>query len=205
MNTQETILANTRPTTVMRPLKILIPFIKQHLEAGNEKARQAAMEDYRLAGEALWEAKAQVEPGQWGKWLAKNFELSKSTAYDYMQLANYMEIQLASDSGLAGNPQVVEPKSLSSVTRPNRPANHPSSSAWYKPVQEAANRVNVPQMKREAENKQKEKELERKLGLQLIDIGYRVLAAKLHPDHRGGSAIAMARLNRVRAILKGAL
>jgi hypothetical protein len=39
--------------------------------------------------------------------------------------------------------------------------------------------------------------LQRELGLQLIDIGWKALAKSMHPD-RGGSAEDMARLNRVR-------
>jgi hypothetical protein len=35
------------------------------------------------------------------------------------------------------------------------------------------------------------------LALQLIDIGYKVLSVKLHPD-KGGSHDAMRRLNKVR-------
>ena len=40
-----------------------------------------------------------------------------------------------------------------------------------------------------------------KLGLRLIDIGWKRLAAELHPD-KGGSHADMARLNRVRDRLK---
>ena len=43
--------------------------------------------------------------------------------------------------------------------------------------------------------------LHRELAEELVDIGYRALATKLHPD-RGGSKDAMARLNRVRDELK---
>jgi|SRR6516225_9524127 hypothetical protein len=43
--------------------------------------------------------------------------------------------------------------------------------------------------------------LHRELAGELIDIGYRALATRLHPD-RGGSKDAMARLNRVRDELK---
>ena len=39
----------------------------------------------------------------------------------------------------------------------------------------------------------------------IIEIGYKVLTTKLHPDRAGGSSEAMARLNRVRALLRAAL
>jgi hypothetical protein len=43
--------------------------------------------------------------------------------------------------------------------------------------------------------------LHRELAEELVDIGYRALATRLHPD-RGGSKDAMSRLNRVRDELK---
>jgi hypothetical protein len=43
--------------------------------------------------------------------------------------------------------------------------------------------------------------LHRELAAELIDAGYRALATRLHPD-RGGTKIAMTRLNRVRDELK---
>ena len=45
----------------------------------------------------------------------------------------------------------------------------------------------------------------RELGMQLIDIGFKVLAAQFHPDKPSGSKEAMQRLNEVRRILREAL
>jgi hypothetical protein len=39
------------------------------------------------------------------------------------------------------------------------------------------------------------------LAVELVDIGFKALATRLHPDH-GGSEQAMRRLNRVRRELK---
>jgi hypothetical protein len=50
----------------------------------------------------------------------------------------------------------------------------------------------------------KEQKQEADLKQQVINVGYRTLAPKLHPD-TGGSPEAMTRLNRVRDRLKGAL
>jgi hypothetical protein len=47
-----------------------------------------------------------------------------------------------------------------------------------------------------------EVQLHRDLAIELVDIGYRALAMRLHPDH-GGSLDAMRRLNRVRLEFKG--
>jgi hypothetical protein len=49
-----------------------------------------------------------------------------------------------------------------------------------------------------------ERDAQRTLALQLIDIGYKVLARELHPD-KGGSREAMARLNAVRHHLNEAV
>jgi hypothetical protein len=43
---------------------------------------------------------------------------------------------------------------------------------------------------------------QREVAHRLIDIGFKVLAKKLHPDLPNGDAIAMARLNKVRDQLK---
>lgn len=45
------------------------------------------------------------------------------------------------------------------------------------------------------------REAEAKLGLRLVDVGYKALARNLHPD-RGGSEKEMALLNRARDHLK---
>ncbi len=42
----------------------------------------------------------------------------------------------------------------------------------------------------------------RKLARHLIDVGYRALALRLHPDMAGGSSEAMTRLSRVRDSLR---
>jgi hypothetical protein len=44
--------------------------------------------------------------------------------------------------------------------------------------------------------------VKRRLAHELIDIGYRVLATKLHPDKGSKNGDAMQRLNEVRSTLK---
>jgi hypothetical protein len=75
--------------------------------------------------------------------------------------------------------------------------------SWlYKPVQEAVtDRLDA---RRRRQEKQKEAKLQQQSVIQLIDTGYKVLATRLHPD-KGGSHEGMARLNRARDILKGAI
>jgi len=43
--------------------------------------------------------------------------------------------------------------------------------------------------------------LHRELAQEFVDVGYRAMATKLHPD-RGGSKDAMVRLNRIREVFK---
>ena len=68
---------------VARPLRVLVPLIRDELAAGDA----AALEHYRHAGEMLIEAKEQVSHGSWSRWLTKNFELSQTQARRYMRLA----------------------------------------------------------------------------------------------------------------------
>jgi hypothetical protein len=54
----------------------------------------------------------------------------------------------------------------------------------------------------EQQTRADEVKLHREIALELIDVGFKALATRLHPD-RGGSKEAMTRLNRVRDELKG--
>ena len=54
----------------------------------------------------------------------------------------------------------------------------------------------------EKQTRNDEVRLHRELAVELVDIGFKALASRLHPD-RGGSKDAMSRLNRVREELKG--
>ncbi len=62
---------------VARPLKVLVPLIKDDLRLGDE----AALEYYRRAGEKLREAKDQLAGHRWTAWLSKNFEPSRMPAW----------------------------------------------------------------------------------------------------------------------------
>ena len=75
---------------------------------------------------------------------------------------------------------------------------------WHEPVKQIVDRVDTDtlNLKRDELKRNEERDAQRTLALQLIDIGYKVLARKLHPDRRDGSKEAMVRLNAVRARLK---
>jgi Protein of unknown function (DUF3102). len=173
-------------TQVSRPLPVLVPLIQQELSAGNN----AGIEHYRRAGEMLLEAREQVAAFKWGKWLSKNFELSRSTAGNYMRLAQ----RLADDPDLV---QRVAQPSLRSIVTPNARPLH----AHWQPVFEAAKKVDIDEFVEVRQARAEEMQLHRDLALELIDIGFKALATRLHPD-RGGSKDAMRRLNRVRDELR---
>lgn len=170
-------------TQIARPLAVLVPLIKGELVEGN----RAGLEHYRRAGEMLLEARdgGQVAAFKFSRWLSKNFNLSRSTAYYYMDLANKIR----------EDPKVVQragqQASLRSLTG-QKPAN-----VHWRPVINATKQIDVDPFVETRQARDDEVQLHRDLALELIDIGYKALATRLHPD-RGGSRDAMRRLNRVR-------
>jgi len=171
---------------LVRSLPILVPLIKEELEEGEK----AGLEHYRRAGEMLIEAKEQVNRGEWDVWLKRNFALSATTARKYMRLVLVTQ---------------KEPRrsfsTLSAAVDPPRPHHQP---VWHEPVRNALSSVNIENLKRQQQERDKENKLVAQLKGQIIDIGYKVLATKLHPD-KGGSAAAMSRLNRAKTELKGCI
>ena len=170
---------------VARPLKVLVPLIQDEITAGTS----AGIEHYRRAGEMLVEAREQVAFHGWGRWLSKNFALSRSTAFYYMKLAQQPERSAVLNS---------RPLTLREAT--GQPKEASSEGRWRK-IREAARRVVVEDFQQERQARDEEVRLLRELILQMMDLGYRALATRLHPD-RGGSQEAMVRLNRARDKVK---
>lgn len=179
----------TKNAQVARPLKTLVPLIREQLDAGDS----AGVEHYRKAGEMLIEAKGQVAHGEWTAWVERNFHRSAAAARQYMLLAE--------KSRSKTHPGRVF-ESVRQAARPDAPNYGPR---WTEPVRQVVSRVNVEALSLERQNREKEERLISQLALQLIDIGYKVLAAKLHPDKPDGSREGMARLNKVRTMLKDAI
>lgn len=184
---------------VMRPLRVLVPLIKDDLEHGDEAAQRAGMPYYRAAGEKMLEAKPQVSGG-FESWLKRNFpKHSLSACRNYMSLAR-------STIGKQNNTSVL-PRTLDDHLR-NIGRHRPTSGAvrrdWTSPVDDIAERArrDMERIREQELTRQQEREADHNLGLRLIDIGYKVLAKELHPD-KGGSRDAMVRLTRVRDRLKG--
>ena len=170
---------------VARPLKVLVPLISDELVAGNN----AGLQHYCNAGDMLLEAREQLSGSSWTKWLSNNFALSKMTAWRYMNAAGLRAAGTRFDIDTTLEDIVHSHKSR----QKNR--------AKLKPLHDAMDRVNVDRLANERQSREDEIKLHRDLAIQLIDLGYRAMATRLHPD-RGGSRDAMSRLNAVRDELK---
>jgi Protein of unknown function (DUF3102) len=176
--------------SVARPLKVLIPMIQSELQQGNA----AGQEHYRIAGEMLIEAKEQVGYGGWSRWLTKNFDLSIRTAQEYMQWARKHE-QLR--AGGAHVPYLSLRETRGSTERAREDRQSKQQQDFRRILRDVARDEFV----QERQARDDEVKLHRDLAEELVDIGYRALATRLHPD-RGGSKDAMMRLNTVRDALK---
>lgn len=193
-------IAPVESREISRPLKILVPLIKEDLRQGDEAAKNASMPYYRAAGEKMLEAKGQLEHGEFGDWIKRNFGLGKDQSGFYMKLAIATAGKQKSTADFS---------SLKDFRRRELGHDIPTSGggvrppSWQEPVKEIIGRVDTETLNlRKAElSRLEERDAERKLAQQLIDIGYKALASKLHPD-KGGSRDAMSRLNRVRDRLK---
>jgi hypothetical protein len=170
---------------VARPLRVLVPLIQEELHAGDT----AGLEHYRRAGEMLLEARAQVAPFKWGAWLSKNFDLSRTTAWRYIRLAERAE----------------DGRSVHGTTLTAAVGESMSDSARrigaFRPIGQFTAKVDTDRLAQERQSREEEMRLHREIAEELIDVGYRALATRLHPD-KGGSKDAMRRLNRVREDLK---
>lgn len=184
-------IAVRKTAEVARPLKILIPLIQSELQMGNNAGR----EHYRRAGVMLNEAKEQVPYGAWTKWLSKNFELSRSTAAVYMQWARSHEDALSRG---ARQPEFTSLREMRGDTERVREERRSKQQKDFRRVLREVARDDFVQ---ERQAREDEIKLHRDLAEELVDIGYRALATRLHPD-RGGSKDAMSRLNRIRDDLK---
>lgn len=181
-------VATIRKTQIARPLKVLIPLIQTELQRGNS----AGQEHYRHAGEMLIEAKDQVGYGGWGRWLSKNFDLSQQHARVYMRWARQYQNEPA------GFEPTVSLREFKGDTSRDREQRQSKQQQQFRRVLRDVARDDFVQERQERKD---ELALHQDLALELIEIGYRALATRLHPD-RGGTKDAMARLNRVREELK---
>jgi len=168
---------------IARPLSVLVPMIQEEVADGNT----AGLEHYCEAGELLLEARDQVAEFKWTKWLRENFALSAKTAYTYMALAE----RIREDPGILKTSS----QSMFEIVNPKEHQRRKARRAAFK-LHKAVDQFDVTRLARIEETR-----LLRLLAVELIDIGYKALATRLHPDH-GGTNAAFRRLNRVRSELK---
>jgi hypothetical protein len=190
-----TMIEKSTDRKIARPLRVLVPLIQEDLKHGKEAAARAGLPHYRAAGEKLLEARPQHSTyDAFVSWTKRNFNIGKDTAAQYMKYAA---------ASLANNSSALESTSLSEFIRKTSNPDYNRPSSWHEPVRQIVNRVDTEtlNLKRDELERAEERAAQRKLALQLIDIGFKVLARKLHPD-KGGSKIAMTRLNTVRDRLR---
>jgi hypothetical protein len=190
-------LAKSEPATVARPLHVLSALIKADLKDAKEAAEEAAAPYYQSIADKMVEARLQQTYAETVSWAHRNFGFRETQCKHYLKIGRFK-----GNYGGARPPSTLSEAIRATGGRPRGAAR--GGSGWHKPVTEAIGRVNVEALKQDALAKQQERALQRKLALSLIDIGYKALAAKLHPD-KGGSREAMMRLNRVRELLRGAV
>jgi hypothetical protein len=198
--TMSTQLARAESRQVARLLSVLEPLIQQDIEDG----REAGDNFFKEAGKKLAEARdgsqfGSATPAYWA-WVHRSFKdsngnpLSKGRAKVWMGFAEAVPedpkkpYTSVDDFRRRHLGQTV----FSGSTRNKR---------LFAGAKETLKEVDVEALRQSAQSQAKERELERALYLQMIDIGFKVLAVKLHSD-KGGSDEAMIRLNRVRARAK---
>lgn len=201
-----TAVARKEEQRVARPLKVLVPLIQEDLRLGKEAANAAGLPYFRAAGEKMLEAKEnftakEIAAGDFNAWIARNFGLKKLQARYYMSFAEASARKAVS---------AITASSLSDFLRESGevPSNYNTFAsrkpAWQPEVKQIINRVDTEtlNLKRAELDRQEELDAQRALALNLIDIGFKVLAKELHPDKKDGSKAAMTRLNAVRTALR---
>jgi hypothetical protein len=191
---------NNGEKQLARSLNVLIPLIKDDLAA----AEKAGVEYHIAAGEKLIEARygGDMSRGQWGPWLKTHFKFGARTALRYMELA-----AAQNENGTARRFRNLDEFRLEtepSYVRYREKQKKSRKRKWAGDIREKVKRARAEAaaLEREKLTRKQQREMERKLAIRLIDIGYKILSVELHPD-KGGSHEAMLALNAVRARLKG--
>lgn len=191
-------ITKAKEAAVARPLNVLVPLIKEDLRQADDAAKQAGLPYYKAAGEKMLEAKPQVGHGEFQNWIKRNFDIGMKQAQLYMSFAEKGSAERF--SSLADfHRQTSGAPSAKDYGR-----SYGQTNGWTGKVQQKLDQIDFEALRQQDLNRREERETQRQLALELIDIGYRVLASKFHPD-RGGSKEAMTRLNGVRDRLKAAV
>jgi hypothetical protein len=186
-------------TNVARPLSVLVPIIKNDLELGDRAGEKAARPYHEKAGAHLIEAALADDTqgaDEFWDWAEEAFDRPRKILRSCMEFAfenNSIDFKNRGFQSL--NDLLRQKGRTQSHDRGERGHVHEAIKLNLKAVNKE--KLSAPKMKLVDE-----RALQKKLAIELIDIGYRALAAKLHPDKKGGSREAMRRLNDVRAMLK---
>ena len=159
----------------------LIPLIHADLKS----AEKAGMPFYKAAGQKLLKAKELLKHGDFYPWIKSNLKISPTTAFRYMKyadpnLSRGKDFKNMHDFRKRGLGEKPEPKT------------------------KHVNDDDFATFKKEVKGRAEERELVRAMAKKIIAIGYRTMAAKLHPDS-GGTNSAMSHLNNARDRLRRAL
>jgi hypothetical protein len=171
---------------VQHTLKELTGTIKSYLAQGAEY--------YTLAGQLLIEAHDEHfdSPKEFWGW-TEIFDKSQT------QLKIWMDMGAERNLGRPRKSQVYESQSDFLRKRERHVRGHHGREPE---IQQILNRVDTEALAREAAKRRDELTQVVKLANQIIDIGFKTLAQKLHPDKRGGSERAMVLLNAARDRLR---
>jgi hypothetical protein len=192
---------NAENTQVTRPLHVLVRLILDDLRQGNDAAEKASKPYFIAAGQKMAEARDgnSWSIGELCAWTKRTFNIGRAQTLVYLSVAN-------ATSSLSA-PERTQFNSMDDFRRRvlghERVPGSQRDKAWRADVNQNIDRVlrEAERLREETLTRAQEREAQRKLALQLIDIGYKALATKLHPD-KGGSREAMMRLNEVRSWLK---
>lgn len=187
-----------------RPLSELVRLIKSDLKemqnAENEifESLEQTLQKWRISiGEKLIEAKPQIKHGSFTDWIRETFPLlGIDAAREYMQMSKHQNLTGVRVSG---------PQHFRKLTRESYKENKTGTAKWRNHIQARLDAFEAEQfnIERADTDRAKEQKLIDDLALEIISIGYKVLATKMHPDKGTGSHEAMRRLNAARDLLKG--
>ena len=176
-------------------LPVYVRMIKAHIRDGDEAAKEASMPYYIEAGEKLLQVKESGKVrSELVPWMTKTFQRSATQLNVWMKVAKSQRI--AKKQG----DRFFPPRTLEGFTRPDRLR---TTVDIKKEIVDDIKRAHPEMVERVKQRREEQERLELDVALELINIGYRALATKLHPDrNNGGSHDAMRTLNMIRDSLK---
>jgi hypothetical protein len=176
--------------SIARPLKVLVPLIKQDIEAMEQTVDKIVSPYYLSLGEKLLEANKQTSYGNWEIWIKENFNLSRQTAFNYMDYAQKANVKpvlhLSYADYLKARKEQTKLKQKTEQAQAQR-----SPAAWAEAWTRKSEQIVADRQERENQ---------RELFKKVFNLGYKEMAKKLHPD-KGGTNEGMHQLQEVKQLL----